>query len=261
MLGESYGSLIRLLGWGAAVEETILPTTTRIGRTVIVLPDTGYYHWLLEVLPAALHCLQAEPAAAILTSTHPAPYVEQALKLISPPGGVIRSSMPVAVDRLILAAIDPYSGFVPREDVVILQKQILPLAPSQAHEKLIYISRRGSNRSPANELEVEGKLELLGFKSVNPETMPFSSQVELFRSASVIVGVHGAGMANQIWSTALRGIVEIQTPSHFNDCFARLAVSRGIAYSASMCQPLESGGEVVMVEEVVNAVRDLLPRH
>jgi capsular polysaccharide biosynthesis protein len=135
------------------------------------------------------------------------------------------------------------------------------LVPSQANEKLIYISRRGSKRSPVNELEVERNLEGLGFKIVNPEGMPFVSQVDLFRSAKVIVGVHGAGMANQIWSTSLRGIVEIQTPSHFNDCFARLAVSRDVEYSSSMCKSLVGGGEVVMIDEVVNAVKDQLLRH
>src|ERR1019366_2540667 len=106
-----------------------------VSQRVIAFPDTGYYHWLLEVLPAALHCLQAEPRAAVLVSSHPPPYVEQALELLDPPGGVIRSSMPVSADHLILAAIDPFSGFVPQEDVAILRQQILPLVSHQENEQ------------------------------------------------------------------------------------------------------------------------------
>jgi capsular polysaccharide biosynthesis protein len=254
MLGESYGELSRALGWGAVVEETILPCTSRISQPVIVLPDTGYYHWLLEVLPAALHCLQAEPEAAVLVSSHPAAYVDQALEVLAPPGGVIRSSMPVSADHLILAAIESWSGFVPQEDVVILQQQILPLVAHQENEQLIYVSRRGSTRSPVNELEVERAVADLGFKVVRAERARFTDQVEVFRSAHVIAGVHGAGLANQVWSRSLRGIVEIQTPRYFNDCFARLAVSQGAAYTPSMCQPEASGGEAVVIDEVVRAV-------
>jgi len=55
VLGESYGSLSRVLGWGAVVEETLLPCTKRIRGPIVALPDTGYFHWLLEVLPAAIH--------------------------------------------------------------------------------------------------------------------------------------------------------------------------------------------------------------
>ncbi len=255
MLGESYGSLIRLLGWGAVADETTLPCTSRINQPVIALPDTGYYHWLLEVLPAALHCLQAEPQAALLVSPHPAPYVEQALEILAPPGGVIRSPMPASADHLILAAIESFSGFVPQEDVAILQQQILPLVPFPANEQPIYVSRRGSTRSPINELEVEKAMEALGFNVVEAERARFTDQVEVFRSARVIAGVHGAGLANQVWSMSLRGIVEIQTPGYFNDCFARLAVSQGAAYTPSMCQPLAGGGEAVVIEEVVRAAR------
>jgi hypothetical protein len=253
MLGESYGSLIRLLGWGAVVEETILPCISRIHQPVIALPNTGYYHWLLEVLPAVLHCLQAEPQAAVLVSSHSASYVEQALDILAPAGGVIRSSMPVSVDHLILAAIESFSGFVPKEDVAILQQQILPLVPNQRNEQPIYVSRRGSTRSPVNELEVERAVEDLGFKVIRAERARFTEQVEVFRSAHVIAGVHGAGLANQVWSRSLHGVVEIQTPSHFNDCFARLAVSRDAAYTACMCQPQAGGGEAVVVEEVIRA--------
>lgn len=253
MLGESYGSLIRLLGWGAVADETILPCTSRISQPVIALPDTGYYHWLLEVLPAALHCLQAEPRAALLVSSHPAPYVEQALELLAPPGGVIRSPMPASADQLILAAVEPFSGFVPQEDVAILQQQILPLVPFSGEWQPIYVSRRGSTRSPVNELEVEKAMEALGFEIIEAERARFTDQVEVFRSARVIAGVHGAGLANQVWSMSLRGIVEIQASGYFNDCFARLAVSRGAAYTPSMCQPRAGGGEVVVIEEVVGA--------
>jgi len=252
MLGESYGSLIRLLGWGAVAEETILPCTSRISRPVIAFPDTGYYHWLLEVLPAALHCLQTEPRAALLVASHPAPYVEQALEILAPPGGVIRSSMPVSADHLILAAIESF-GFATSEDVAILQQQILPLVPFRANEQPIYVSRRGSTRSPVNELEVEKAMEGLGFKVIEAERERFTDQVEVFRSAPVIAGVHGAGLATQVWNMSLRGIVEILSPKYFNDCFARLAVSRGVAYAPSMCQPRAEGGEVVDLEEVVRA--------
>lgn len=257
ILGESYGSLVRLMGWGAAVHESLLPCARRIEGPVIALPDTGYYHWLLEALPAALHCINVAPEAAILTSEKPARYVEQALEMLSPRGGVVRSSLPISADHLVLAAIDPISGFVPAEDIAVLRERILPLVPrGSLRGDAVYVSRRGSSRSPTNEKALETAFAHLGFNIVRAETVEFSEQVDIFRSAQFIAGVHGAGLANQVWSDALTGVVEVLSEGHFNDCFARLAVVRGARYTPSMSRTIQGGREWARVDDVANAARD-----
>ena len=86
ILGESVGSLVRLLGWdAAALEEPLIKSDESIKGTTVVLGGHGYFHWLLESLPAALHALSKEPDATLLVA-HDAPrYVREALELLALP--------------------------------------------------------------------------------------------------------------------------------------------------------------------------------
>lgn len=254
ILTESYGGLFRLMGWGPVEHETLVSPRQRFEGPIVVMPDTGYYHWLLEVLPAVLHGLSAEPEAAVMISDSASRYVEEAIDILSPPGGVIRASRPCRVDFLVLTAIDPYSGFVPAEDIAVLREHFLPLVHHGSERgDSVYVSRRGSTRSPRNEDELESGFAGLGYEVVRTENLPLDEQVDLFRSARFIAGPHGAGLANLVWSDAPQGLVEVLSEDYFNDCFARLAVARGAAYApfsapAGAGDTFEADLDVVLAE-------------
>ena len=92
--------------------------------------------------------------------------------------------------------------------------------------KKIYINRKlDSNisaRAIINSKEVESTMKKLGFKSVTLSDLTFKKQVELFKSVNFIVGLHGAGFANMVFSKPGTKIVEI-TSHHSGDLFLRLA--------------------------------------
>lgn len=61
----------------------------------------------------------------------------------------------------------------------------------------IYISRRGaSNRRITNEEELTALLRERGYQIVVPDALGVDAQIALFCSADVVVGPHGAGLAN-----------------------------------------------------------------
>ena len=62
------------------------------------------------------------------------------------------------------------------------------------------------------------KLENLGFEKVFLEQLSVSEQISLINSADMLVGFHGAGLANMIWmkqDTEVFEITETRLTSHF----------------------------------------------
>ena len=81
--------------------------------------------------------------------------------------------------------------------------------PDQSFEGLkIYINRRNRRRLE-NEEEVQRVLKDKGFHILNLEDLSLDNQVALFSQASVIMGFHGAGLCNLVFSTPQQKIIEI----------------------------------------------------
>jgi capsular polysaccharide biosynthesis protein len=75
--------------------------------------------------------------------------------------------------------------------------------------------------------------------------------------ASVIVGMHGAGLSNMIWARRPCRVVEIFPTNYYNDCFARLALTCGYDYQMTKCDKGRSGtsgripiGEIVSLAKL-----------
>jgi hypothetical protein len=67
---------------------------------------------------------------------------------------------------------------------------------SQEKGKRIFISRKRSNtRTLSIDVYLEEGLKKLGFGIYELETMSLEEQIQLFRTAEVVVGPHGAGLA------------------------------------------------------------------
>lgn len=84
----------------------------------------------------------------------------------------------------------------------------------------IYIDRSDSkfskNRYIKNEFEIKKYLISSGFYPVVLSKVNFISQVKIFNKAKIIVGAHGAGFANIIFSKLGTKIIELQSPGSGN---------------------------------------------
>lgn len=73
--------------------------------------------------------------------------------------------------------------------------------PKDRSPNRIYISRSNApNRRLINEQEVIDYLARYNFKTVKLERLTFREQVEIFASSSIVIGVHGAGLTNIIYT-------------------------------------------------------------
>lgn len=126
-----------------------------------------------------------------------------------------------------------FSGYLPSEYLIYFRKKILPkrernqinrifISRSQNIKKLQEITQGlgrhelnslGVGRYILNEDELFDRLKSKGFKRYILEQISLEEQIELFYDAEYIVGAHGAGLSNTIFSTQAK-ILEL-FPSQF----------------------------------------------
>ncbi|HJN18880.1 MAG TPA: glycosyltransferase family 61 protein [Armatimonadota bacterium] len=248
---ESYGSLLRWLSarpypaMGSARGESTDGVCTCV-------PAAGYYHFLLEELPRLIACLHVYPSATVLVSNQAPSFVFDVIDTLKQTGrlsGRIErlDDGLVQIPDYAFAAAEACSGCVHSHDIESLRQSLLPPELGQSVEgpELLYVSRRAvGSRSPENEHEVEIALAEKGFEVACLERDDLRSQMERLAAARLIVATHGAGLANLVWCRTGARLVEIFSPDFVNDCYARLACQRGIAYQPMWAVPAGKWGRV-----------------
>jgi len=74
----------------------------------------------------------------------------------------------------------------------------LPM-PRKDFSKIFVRRRQSRSRALVNMSEVEAVVSAFGFTIIDPEDYTFVEQAEIFRSASIVVGIMGASMCNTIF--------------------------------------------------------------
>jgi capsular polysaccharide biosynthesis protein len=89
-------------------------------------------------------------------------------------------------------------------------------SPPRTQHEFLYISRRDSLRARrlTNEEYLLSLLNPLGFRTIYLSEISFPEQVNLFANAKMIVGVHGAGFANLVFSRKGAVVCEL-----FSQCY------------------------------------------
>lgn len=263
IMQQSVGGLDRLMGWGAVLHEPLMAgARVEIEAPVIACPSSGYYHWLHEVMPNLLRVMGRFADLTVLVPSRGPSFVREGLQLLRKRTGwklrETESSSPVRVPALVVPEVDECSGFPRPEDLALLRSElggeprVEEGAPAGLH---LYVSRRSSpKRRLAGEAVLERALEARGFKTVFAEALSFSEQIGLFESASVVVGLHGAGLSNIVWCRPECRIIELFPPRYVNDCYAWIASLLGLDYRFVRCPD----GAASLTADVVTAVYEAL---
>ncbi|MEL6789825.1 MAG: glycosyltransferase family 61 protein [Pseudomonadota bacterium] len=142
----------------------------------------------------------------------------------------------IAVDEAVLAdttytRVSSRSGPVLRAFSRDITERFKP-EPSPAGGKL-YISRKDSaRRRLVNEDTVETIFARNGFDIVTLEEKSLDEQVSLFHGAEVIVGPHGAGLANMVFCRRGTKVIELTPSAYLNPCF--LDIARSLLHDFAM---------------------------
>ncbi len=113
---------------------------------------------------------------------------------------------------------DEHQGGLSVTAVRYLQERMLAAVPVPRDTgRKLYLSRRDrGGRKPTNDDALTAALTARGFETVFAETLSFRAQVELFRSASVVVAPNGSAMLNAIFSSTEMKLFILSQKQLFN---------------------------------------------
>lgn len=109
---------------------------------------------------------------------------------------------------IISNALTTYTTFYPNPKMFERYRQGIASTPlkkpkGNASKSVVYLTRKAestySGRVIENDQELVRALERVGGVIADPASMTYQDQIELFRSADVIVGAHGSAFANLVW--------------------------------------------------------------
>ena len=191
----------------------------------------AFYHWIYEVLPR-LHLIEKSgyPIETVFVAVSPG-FQKESLELMGLSSeNIIDASTydAISTPQLIVPSIatspTPWGCHFIRE-------KMLPKLDAKPGKRL-YISRSdASRRRITNEGEVCALLGRYGFERVTLSNRTFKEQAELFHSAEIIVGPHGAGFSHLVFCDPGTPVIEFFHPGYVNVCYWTLANIMGHPYA------------------------------
>jgi hypothetical protein len=141
------------------------------------------------------------------------------------------------------------SGHFPNPERMILINELVRRTNKKVpHRRRIYVSRQDSSaRRLLNEQEVILLVESLGFDVIQTSRMLVEEQIDAFSSCDMVVGPHGAGMANVIFCRPGTPFLELMTDSYVQWSMRRLASVSSLRYGCVLGH--EIGSSTVQQEK------------
>lgn len=118
---------------------------------------------------------------------------------------------------------------------------------------ITFVSRsKGDGRCLLNEADLITSIEVAGYlvRRINPDKIPKEQLFEVLGLSDIIMGPHGAGLTNIMFTSKLAALVEIVGPGIVNGSFESLSLALGIPHkyifsnNESDSNPLFGGSRV-----------------
>jgi len=202
------------------------PRIYRSEKPVITLAagwQDAFYHWMYEVLPRIHLAEKGGHSLDTVFAATGAGFQKESLELMG-------LSSEAIVDANTYDAISAPHIIVPSTPIMptkwgcaFLRERLIPKLKCLPRKRY-YVSRRDATRRRIeNEEEVYGLLKEHGFERIELSNLPFKEQMELFHSAEMIVGPHGAGFSHLVFCEPGTPFLEFFHPGYVNICYWYLA--------------------------------------
>jgi capsular polysaccharide biosynthesis protein len=203
----------------------------------------NYYHCLLEELPNILKIQKFDQTLPIICSYNNT-YVKSIFDYFNIKNPIISSDRPFDIDELFLTT--PIKcGNPSGEDLNLIRNYLKENKQLKFDQKTnigILIFRKEQLRNLVNVVEVYEML-LNEFPTIDWQifdSLSFSETVNLFNNAKIIIGPHGAGFANMIFSPNNTKIIELMPVSEPNIVYYDVASMLDFDY---YCMPIQDSGK------------------
>ena len=191
------------------------------GKSLLLIGDRNYYHFLIEQIPRVRLASQAGFRLNDFDHIIMFSPIHDSQKVVCERLGVDRARIIPLEEAPHIECEELYFTTGPwnygRSFVLMAREFLLGLCrhSDSIQKRRIYISReRCSHGRITNEEDLLRELSGAGFEKVVPELLSFDEQAALFKGAECIVGAHGAGLTNLIFSPPGCRIIEFRNPTY-----------------------------------------------
>ncbi len=225
-----YNNIVMTKDWQALAESMlpwkVLEPYPRFRRRE-VRPLPGYCAILHPYRQAYYHALVDHLPRVMALNKPPYPELEEIQLICNKPMQIERFLLSkLAPENTRLVHVDPhvlyhvehliftplktrqYAGYLPQEYVEAFREKVLPKRPSRRNRRILISRENSHKRRIENRDELMSALAERGFIKVLPEELSPQEEVEMFYDAEVVVGAHGSGLTNILFSKNIK-VVEL----------------------------------------------------
>lgn len=221
----------------------------------LLMPSHTYYHFLLEDIPALLASLDFSnthniPISGVLVTRDAPHYVTDFLETLEISMRFVKHRK-VKIERLIATGLQGDARVHPASVTRIRQHFGTKESPGT---KQLYVSRVGFRRAPNWERNLIGALReaLPQLQVIEAQHLTHRQQISIFSQAELIIGMHGAGLSNIVFSPKTALVIEVGSENNCGDHFWRLSNLRGQPYDLVWIQSDMS--EHAAIDKVISTV-------
>lgn len=221
----------------------------KVEKTSINLSDNGFYHFVIEDLPRFYEVSRNQKFDQIVIGSK-TKYIMDTLNFLKM-NNFIFKKYPVQCDTLIFSEKNTGGIFNKFDHSMLLNfsNEIKPINSDQ----ILFIDRKNKQKGYVDRgIEyadiISSKFENLNILRVFLEDLSFTEQISMIKSSKLIIGFHGAGLANIVWIDRPIKIFEIteeRIMGHFEHIssicgheYARLTASKLAKYSPAQISKL-----------------------
>lgn len=211
----------------------------------------GYAHWLLDVLPRLMALPLLDQATRILVSEPFPTWKAQSLARAGIDLAMVKvvGEQPTRVDTLYLVGpVGSPAHCHPLAATWLRSTYLDPAADRRPTRRLYITRRRAAKRRLINEGQLLDALKPVGFEAVDAERLSFDEQIEAYQQASVVVGPHGAGLANLVFCTQGTAVVELRPRNYPQFSYEWLSSHCGLRYRSVVGVAVEAELPSVQVD-------------
>lgn len=214
----------------ATAEGTVLSLNT--------YSTNNYFHFLIDAV-GQLHWRDRLSAVAdmrmVISGYHPEaakalPYISAVLTRVG-----VSDAMQVSFDGTLMLCrhvVFPARDTGANPAKVRELRRRVGLSDKGRGSRRLYITRPGAGRRRlVNDAAIAARLAKRGFECIDPGTLPFAQQIDLFAEAQVIVGPHGAALTNAIFMPRGGALVELTHSGRVVWTFHEVACAAQLAYA------------------------------
>lgn len=234
--------------WGKKAEDNwtfrrlSLPKPQAVTGRTLVLASTGgdtYFHWMTDVLPRVGLARRAgyDPASFdwVLVNSLIHPFQRESLHQLGIHANRClafhKKELVYEMEEAVLPSLPGVPGVVPPESVDFL-RNAFPAGKTPRGRKIFIGRGEAKHRPLIHEKEIWAQLQKRGYDSVDCGKLSVQKQAEVFGSAGMVVGAHGAALTNLVFCYPGTRVVELFSPAYVNPCYRDVCVAAELRHSA-----------------------------